>query len=290
MVKIYIDPGHGGTDPGAVDNGLQEKDLTLKISLKIRDLLKQYKDVQVRLSRTTDRTLTLNQRTHDANVWGADYLISVHINAGGGTGYEDFIYNKLSDSSSTAQKQDVMHEEIIKKTNMYDRGRKKANFHMVRESNMEAILTENGFIDAANDAERLKSDAFLNDIAQGHVNGLVRIFNLMKTDPTPTTPEGGFADMEAQKLQKEINELKQLLDQKVDKPNNPDQPSGWAEEVWKKQVMQGYFDGSNPKLPLTREQAAEVLDRFAAKIREYEVDPLKKRVDALEKQVAELSE
>ncbi|MFC4401774.1 N-acetylmuramoyl-L-alanine amidase family protein [Gracilibacillus xinjiangensis] len=283
MVKIYIDPGHGGTDPGAFANGLREKDLTLKISLIIRDLLKQYEDVQVRLSRTTDKTLSLKQRTDDANIWGADYLISVHINAGGGTGYEDFIYNKLSDSSSTARKQDIMHEEIIKKVNMYDRGKKKANFHMVRESNMEAILTENGFIDAAHDSARLKSDEFLNDIAKGHVNGLVRIFNLKKRS------EGGITEMEAQQLQKQIDELKALLNQKLDKPNNPSVPSNWAVDVWKKQVMQGYFDGSNPKMPLTREQAAEVLDRFAAKIREYEVDPLKKRVDALEEQVKELS-
>ncbi|KAB8134700.1 N-acetylmuramoyl-L-alanine amidase [Gracilibacillus oryzae] len=199
MVRIYIDPGHGGTDPGAVANGLQEKDVTLAISLKIRDLLQQYQAVQIRLSRSMDRTLTLNQRTHDANVWGADYLISVHLNAGGGTGYEDFIYDLLSDSSSTAQKQDVMHEEIIKKSNMNDRGKKKANFHMLRESNMSAILTENGFIDDPNNAARLKTDVFLEDIAQGHVNGLVRIFHLQKAN---TTPEGGIGVSEGGEITK----------------------------------------------------------------------------------------
>ncbi|WP_054859151.1 N-acetylmuramoyl-L-alanine amidase [Gracilibacillus sp. JCM 18860] len=186
MVKIYIDPGHGGMDPGAVANGLREKDLTLKISLKIRNLLNQYKGgVSVRLSRTTDKTLSLRQRTNDANKWCADYLLSVHINAGSGTGYEDFIYSELSSNSDTAKKRDFMHEEINKQINMPNRGKKKANFHMVRESNMPAILTENGFIDAANDAARLKTDAFLNDIAQGHVDGLVRIFNLRKKESTP---------------------------------------------------------------------------------------------------------
>src|SRR5690625_2559502 len=98
MTKIFIDPGHGGSDPGAVGNGLREKDLTLKISKKIANILKDY-HCSVKLSRTGDQTLSLKQRTDMANKWGADFLLSVHINAGGGTGYEDFIYNGLSNSS-----------------------------------------------------------------------------------------------------------------------------------------------------------------------------------------------
>ncbi|MBA4538815.1 N-acetylmuramoyl-L-alanine amidase, partial [Bacillus aquiflavi] len=57
MVKIFIDPGHGGTDPGAVGNGLQEKNLTLQISTKIRDILvNEYNNVYVNMSRTGDQT------------------------------------------------------------------------------------------------------------------------------------------------------------------------------------------------------------------------------------------
>ncbi|MGP4073046.1 N-acetylmuramoyl-L-alanine amidase family protein [Piscibacillus sp. B03] len=183
MVKLYLDPGHGGSDPGAIGNGLKEKNLTLAISLKIRDLLKQYDGVQVRLSRTTDKSLTLKQRTDDANAWGADYLLSIHINAfnGSARGYEDYIYSGLSDSSQTAQYRNVMHEEITKAINLPNRGRKKANFHMLRESRMSAMLSENGFIDNAQDAALLKQDSFLDSIAEGHVNGLVRIFSLKKT-------------------------------------------------------------------------------------------------------------
>ncbi|WP_208585754.1 N-acetylmuramoyl-L-alanine amidase family protein [Gracilibacillus suaedae] len=181
MVKIYIDPGHGGTDPGATANGLKEKDLTLAISLKIREKLRKYQGVSTRLSRTTDKTLSLNQRTNDANNWGANYLMSVHINAGGGTGYEDFIYNRLSSSSETEHMRAIMHQAIIDQVHLPNRGKKKANFHMLRESNMPALLTENGFIDANNDASRLKKDSFLDDIAQGHVDGLIKIFNLKKS-------------------------------------------------------------------------------------------------------------
>lgn len=184
MVKIFIDPGHGGTDPGAVANGMEEKKLTLAIALKIRDLLLKYEGVQIKMSRAQDETLTLQQRSSMANSWGADYFISIHINAGGGRGYEDFIYT--SPSKRSIDYQNIMHEEIIKKTGMADRGKKRGNFHVLRASTMPAILTENGFIDGTADAANLRQPSFIESVATGHVNGLVRIFGLKrKNEPTP---------------------------------------------------------------------------------------------------------
>lgn len=85
MAKIFIDPGHGGSDPGAVGNGIQEKDITLRIATMIRDMLvSEYEDVTVRMSRTSDETVSLSERSNAANAWGADYFVSVHVNAGGG--------------------------------------------------------------------------------------------------------------------------------------------------------------------------------------------------------------
>lgn len=181
-MKIYIDFGHGGTDSGAIGNGLFEKELTRKIGTKIKNLLLKYKDVQVRTSRSGDESLTLKQRTDDANKWGADFLYSIHINAGGGEGYEDFIHDNLSDSSKTAKIRDIIHAEIMKQVDFKNRGKKKANFHMLRESNMTAVLTESGFIDNKEDATKLKSDAYLNKIAKGHVNGLVKAYGLKLKD------------------------------------------------------------------------------------------------------------
>ncbi|WP_102273713.1 N-acetylmuramoyl-L-alanine amidase family protein [Cytobacillus massiliigabonensis] len=187
MVKIFIDPGHGGADPGAVGNGLQEKELTLQISKKIRDLLLQYENAQVRLSRDSDLTLGLSQRTDMANAWGADYLLSVHINSGGGTGFESYIHNNPSSASIVYQ--NVIHPEVIKQIDLTDRGKKRANFHMVRESTMPALLTENGFIDTPADAVKLKQDAYLNRIALGHVNGLVKAFGLKRKPNTSGNKE-----------------------------------------------------------------------------------------------------
>ncbi|MBP3038054.1 N-acetylmuramoyl-L-alanine amidase [Bacillaceae bacterium Marseille-Q3522] len=194
MVRIFIDPGHGGSDPGAVANGLQEKDLTLRISKRIRDMLGEYSDAQVKLSREGDQTLSLSQRTHMANAWGADYLISVHINAGGGTGFESFVYTGVG--GATVAYQNVIHVEITRQVDFRDRGKKQANLHMVRESHMPALLTENGFIDRASDARKLKDNSYLDRIARGHVIGLEKAFGLKKKaapapQPKPSQPAPG---------------------------------------------------------------------------------------------------
>jgi N-acetylmuramoyl-L-alanine amidase len=189
MVKVFIDPGHGGSDPGAVGNGLQEKNVTLSIANRIRDILSnEYQNVEVRMSRTGDQTVSLQQRTNNANAWGADFYLSVHINAGGGTGYEDYIHDALSSRSRTADIQRIIHPEIVKLNNMTDRGAKKANFHVIRESTMDALLTENGFIDNSNDAAKMKDPNWIENVARGHVNGIAKAFSLQKTGTTSTPP------------------------------------------------------------------------------------------------------
>lgn len=181
MVKIYLDPGHGGTDSGASGNGLLEKNVTLDIARRVRNILtNEYSNATVRMSRTGDQTVSLTQRTNDANQWGADFFLSIHINAGGGTGYEDYIHNSLSDSSHTASLRNIIHQEVVKLINMRNRGKKKANFHVLRESRMSAMLTENGFIDTKSDADKMKQSSWLNNVARGHVNGLEKALGLNK--------------------------------------------------------------------------------------------------------------
>jgi N-acetylmuramoyl-L-alanine amidase len=224
MFKLYLDPGHGGSDSGATGNGLQEKNITLDIALRIRDLLeKDYEDVAIRMSRTTDTTKTLSERTSDANAWGADYFLSIHVNAfnGSAQGYEDFIHDSLSDSSQTAQYRNIMHEEIMKVNNLVDRGKKKANFHVLRETAMSALLTENGFIDHVGDAEKLKSPSWRQAVAQGHVNGLARAFNLTRKPIyrviVDGTQVGAYRDEQniLNAVQSNLQNAKQIVVEKV---------------------------------------------------------------------------
>ncbi|MBT2756782.1 N-acetylmuramoyl-L-alanine amidase [Mesobacillus foraminis] len=183
MFKLYLDPGHGGSDPGALGNGISEKDITLDIALKIRAaLLNQYESVEVNMSRTSDVFISLPNRTSEANSWGADFFLSIHCNSfnGSAQGYEDYIHNSLSDSSTTATYQNIIHAEVIKVNQLQDRGKKKADFHVLRETSMPAFLSENGFIDHPHDSSLMKDASWRQKVAQGHVNGLAKAFNLQR--------------------------------------------------------------------------------------------------------------
>lgn len=184
MVKIFIDPGHGGSDPGAMANGLQEKNITLTIATDIREMLtSEYENVSVQMSRTGDQTVSLSARTNAANNWRADYYLSIHVNAGGGTGFESYVDPGVGRPTVTYQ--EMIHQKVLEQVQFPNRGLKQASLHVVRESNMPAILTENGFIDHTVDAAKLKSSSFLESLARGHVNGIAAAFRLSKKAVTP---------------------------------------------------------------------------------------------------------
>src|SRR5699024_934042 len=180
MIKLVINKGHGGNDSGAVGNGLMEKVLTKKIGDLIINKLKDY-DIEVKsIQQSGNQSLT--HVTNEANKWGADYFLSIHINAGGGTGFESFIYNG-NVSRKTFDFRETVHNEIMKSIkgyNVRDRGKKRANFHVLRETKMAAMLSENMFIDTKKDSDLLKDEKFLDKIAQGHVNGIVKYLSLKK--------------------------------------------------------------------------------------------------------------
>lgn len=79
--KIVLDPGHGGKDPGAISNSLQEKDIVLKIAQQLKPVLQKALGCEVILTRNEDIFLPLEERTAIANTQGADLFISLHINA-----------------------------------------------------------------------------------------------------------------------------------------------------------------------------------------------------------------
>lgn len=234
MYKVWIDAGHGGKDPGAVANGIQEKDIALKVSLGIKERLEaEYEDVQVFLSRSTDVFLELKDRTNKANAAGADILVSIHCNAGGGKGgFESFRYTSASQNSIRLQ--DALHKAIIANLGGNDRGQKAQNLHMVRESKMPAVLTENLFVDVGADAERLKRTAVSNAIIEGHVQGIAIYLGLTKKT-------------------KEAEPVK-LRDISI--------VSSWAETSWKEAKANGFFDGTRPGAPITREETAIVVNRI----------------------------
>ncbi len=164
--KVFIDPGHGGTDPGALGNGLRESDITLAISKKLGDILSA-NGIEVRYSRTTDVFISLSERPRQANAWGADIFVSIHCNSASAsaTGTECFTYPTASSVAKTLSKN--VASSVASKLSLTNRGHKEANFAVLRISSMPAILVETAFITNASDADKLKNrqNDFANAIA-----------------------------------------------------------------------------------------------------------------------------
>ena len=186
--KVFLDPGHGGSDSGAVGNGLREKDLTLVIAKATEKYLKNYEGVSIKLSRTGDTKPSLSARADMANEWGADFFVSIHINAGGGTGFESYIFNGTV-SSKTKEYQKVVHSVIAAGDGWTDRGMKRANFAVLRETAMPALLTENGFIDRASDAAKLKDPDFIDLLGKLHAEGIAKALGLKKKSTSSPAPD-----------------------------------------------------------------------------------------------------
>jgi N-acetylmuramoyl-L-alanine amidase len=193
---IYLDAGHGGKDGGAAANGIKEKDIVLDIVKRIQRGLDDYENTQTLLSRDSDIFLSLDERTRKANAANADLFVSVHINSATSTaarGFESYIYP--NSGAATSAFQNVMHAEIVKQISGFsgfeDRGKKQANFAVLRQSKMKAILTENLFISNPADAALLKQDSYLQAVAQGHINGIEKFLGLKRIERPPKPAPSG---------------------------------------------------------------------------------------------------
>ncbi|WP_129710511.1 N-acetylmuramoyl-L-alanine amidase family protein [Priestia megaterium] len=194
MKKVWLDAGHGGTDSGALGNNLREKDITLQLVLHARAYLEHNYSVDVQVTRSTDVFVSLSDRASRANAWGADIFVSMHINAGGGTGFETYRYPSQEGSQSSLLQKEL-HTEILtimrKFGTIADRGLKTANYAVLRETNMPAVLTENLFIDTTADAEKLKSATFLREVGEAHARGIAKYLNLPSNQVTFYTIQSG---------------------------------------------------------------------------------------------------
>lgn len=172
---VVIDPGHGGYDPGAQGNGLVEKVWNLEVAKIVKEKLEEV-GLTVILTRTNDTYLSLARRAEIANQNGADLFLSIHFNAfnGSANGWEDFIYNgQIQDT--TQDFQNAVHSAILPLLDQYglgNRGKKRANFGVLRMTNMPAVLIEAGFADNASDAKVLASAQYKEDLATALTNGV----------------------------------------------------------------------------------------------------------------------
>ena len=184
--KVFIDPGHGGTDPGAQGNGMDEKDINLDVSLRLEQLLLA-RGFEVLMSRREDVSLGINPRWQAANSWGADLFISVHTNSAGGTGVETIIPTESPIGSNRDLQANRRFAQIIsnaigttfglevRRDNgvMLETETRHGSVGVLRHTRMIAIVPELAFIDAP--ADSIDVDVLRNrrqEIAVALVNGL----------------------------------------------------------------------------------------------------------------------
>lgn len=207
-VVVVLDPGHGGTDSGALGNGLQEKDLTLKIAKYCKEELEKYSGVTVYMTREDDRYLgnrvgdaasDLANRVDKAKEWGADLLVSIHINSGGGQGVEVYYpnsnYNATIGKEGEDSAQKILDELLklglknrgikIRSTeyDTYPDGSLRDWYGIIRRSKLAGfpgIIVEHAFIDNESDAAKLKEESFLKQCGVADATGIANYFGLSK--------------------------------------------------------------------------------------------------------------
>ncbi len=186
--SVCIDAGHGGDDPGAVGNGLNEKDLNLTAALAFRDWLaldtadgSSGGSWDVYMTRDTDVYVTLSGRCDYANSHGVDVFMSIHANAGGGNGTETYAYASGGSADDLAHE---VQEEVLEHLGTNDRGVKYASFTVLTDTAMPADLNEMAFIDVwEGNAELLEDPDNLDAVGLGHLHAIQGYFGLSAYTP-----------------------------------------------------------------------------------------------------------
>lgn len=176
---IIVDPGHGGSDPGTVHNGLREKDIVLKVGLILENKLKA-SGANVVMTRRDDSYVSLEQRSNIANTYQSDTFVSIHVNAveniPTANGTETY-WNRTYASEESRKLAQAIQKQLIEKLQTKDRGVKEANFYVIRHTKSPSVLVELGFLSNKDEAKRLNDPAFQELAAQAIFEGLVEYYS-----------------------------------------------------------------------------------------------------------------
>ena len=196
---VFLDPGHGGRDPGAVYNGLREKDLNMSIYRKLRSELEKL-GYTVLTSRDSDVYVDyVTERSEMVNKTDADVFISIHFNATGvpganRSGVETYIYepdedikpriNKVAHDDPTRLSEskrlaDNIHNSVVSVAGANDRGVHGSNYAVLRETIKPAVLLELGYIDSP-EYKKISDDKYQNKLVEGIVTGLRNFYKTAK--------------------------------------------------------------------------------------------------------------
>lgn len=201
LPKVILDPGHGGSDPGTSAQTPYEKELVLDLALRIARNLRE-KRIPVELTRAEDRYLDLGARVAATTHHPQALLVSLHMNGGESSqwhGIESFWCHRQGHTLPELPRQrlqqrsrqlaQLLHASLIDATEANDRGVKQANYKVLRDCSLPAVLIEVGFLSNRAERKRLEQVEYREKLAAGITEGIERAWQEQLMIPPPTEPE-----------------------------------------------------------------------------------------------------
>ena len=276
MIKLVYDAGHGFNTPGKrTPDGEREWSFNDKVARAFANELTLYEGVTSKRfdDPTGQRDVPLKERTDGANSWGATYYISFHKNALAGqwgthTGVETWIYEKTK-RVETSQLANAIHPAVVRAFGLRDRGIKKGNLHIVRETDCPAILIEGPFMDSTIDIKKLRDNKILENAGQEIARAFATFAGLKKAGEVK-----GASITKEELTVAQYEELKKIIEAQAKRIEVLEASAGVRERTvapdhkvaWEWAQVQGLVNGKNPNRPLTREQFATIEYRKTQKL------------------------
>ena len=168
--KVVIDPGHGGTDYGAIRESINEKDITMDLSQRIASILKS-KGYKVAMTRTEDVYIGLQERCDFTEAENPQIFVSVHVNSAVATepyGIETHYYHEPSKELA-----EVIQKHLVKNINTKDRGILKSKFYVINHTEVPAVLVETGFLSNPDERAELITEKRKQATAKAIAEGII---------------------------------------------------------------------------------------------------------------------
>jgi N-acetylmuramoyl-L-alanine amidase len=183
-MKITLDAGHGYKTIGKqTPDGMKEYEFNRAVAQYMKENFEQYEGVTVYFAHDDSRDVPLAERTNQANKLGVDLYFSIHANAFGSgwndaNGIETFAW--VHNNAESLKLANAVQANLVKATGLKNRGVKTADYHVLRETNMPAILVEHAFMTNTAEAEKLKSEDFRKICAESNVQAIANVYGLKR--------------------------------------------------------------------------------------------------------------
>ena len=179
--KVVIDPGHGGKDVGATGaSGLYEKDFTLNLSKKVKEILEKEQKIQVYMIREDDTFISTKDkyRPKFANELDADLYISIHGNTfedSEVSGTETYYYHEKFKLFA-----EIMHKHVANSTGFNDRGVRVKDLFVVKDTDMPSVLLEIGYLTNPQEEQKMLNDELQYSVAEAIGDGVTEYLKIMR--------------------------------------------------------------------------------------------------------------